>query len=251
MNRYTNTARTVGVLYIIGTVAGILSATLLPVFGSTDLLGLADASTRVLTGALLVVLMAVALAMIPVVLYPVLRQFSERLAVGYLVFRGALETTMTIAWVAIIYALLTVSRESVGAGASEAAQLAVLGTVLDAARHAFGTMFTPIVFTLGAIMFYYVLYRASLVPRWLSGFGLVAAVLYLGVSVAGMLGLIDSESTLHIAFALPIAVQEMVLAVWLIVKGFDASAFESTSTAESATTVPGLDDVGAETGARN
>ena len=81
-----------------------------------------------------------------------------------------------------------------------------------------------IVFCLGALMFNYLLYRTRLVPRWLSGWGLIAAVPYLTTGLLAMLGIIPILSPIYTVPQLPSALQEMVLAVWLIVKGFNVSA---------------------------
>jgi hypothetical protein len=72
-------------------------------------------------------------------------------------------------------------------------------------------------------MFYYLLYQSKLIPRWLSGWGLIGAILVLAVGLLAMFGL-----DLGFLWA-PLAVQEMVLAVWLIVKGFNPSAIASGS----------------------
>ncbi len=72
-------------------------------------------------------------------------------------------------------------------------------------------------------MFYYLFYQSELIPRWLSGWGFIGATLVLAVGVLGMFGLV-----LEILWA-PLGVQEMVLAVWLIVKGFNPSAIASES----------------------
>jgi hypothetical protein len=80
---------------------------------------------------------------------------------------------------------------------------------------------STVVFCLGALMFYYVLYRSKLVPRWLSGWGLIAAVPYLAGGVMGMAGIVNPWATIVTVIDMPLAVQEMVLAVWLIVKGFN------------------------------
>ena len=90
-------------------------------------------------------------------------------------------------------------------------------------------MVAPIVFSLGSLMFYYLLYKSKLIPRWLSGWGLIGAALCMVAGLLVMLGLIIPVSTIHIVLNLPIAVQEMVFAVWLIVKGFSSSAIVSES----------------------
>jgi hypothetical protein len=80
-----------------------------------------------------------------------------------------------------------------------------------------------IVFGLGALMLYAALYQSQLIPRWLSGWGFIGAVLHLAAGVFVMFGWLTNIPALGILWDLPIAVQEMVMAVWLIVKGFNAS----------------------------
>jgi hypothetical protein len=77
----------------------------------------------------------------------------------------------------------------------------------------------------GALLYYYLFYRSELVPRWLSGWGLVAIIL---TFVACVLALFtQNELTTYTIVLLPITVQEMVLAVWLIAKGFNPSALQT------------------------
>jgi hypothetical protein len=70
-------------------------------------------------------------------------------------------------------------------------------------------------FVLGALMFYFLLYTSKLVPRWLSVWGLLGAVLYFGAPLLRMFGL-SFDYLMG-----PLAIQEMVMALWLIVKGFE------------------------------
>ena len=94
MNTYRSNAIIAGVLYIIGTVAGILSLVLsAPVRDAQDsLASVAANANQVIVATLFVLLMGLSLAMVSVVLYPILRKQNEVLALGYVVFRGALET---------------------------------------------------------------------------------------------------------------------------------------------------------------
>ena len=72
----------------------------------------------------------------------------------------------------------------------------------------------------GAYIYYMVFYRTRLIPRWLSVWGLLGLTMFLVSAFAVMFGFIDSFSTTQMVLSLPIMVQEIVLAVWLIVKGY-------------------------------
>ena len=75
-------------------------------------------------------------------------------------------------------------------------------------------------------MFYYILYKTKLIPRWLSGWSLIGAVLFLGSAFLAMFGY-GSESTIYLLMNAPGGIGEMVFAVWLIAKGFNSSAIDS------------------------
>ncbi len=80
-------------------------------------------------------------------------------------------------------------------------------------------------FGLSAVLLNFVVYRARLVPRWLSGWGLAGAAPWMAAGVLVLYGLVEPFSTTQTVLAIPIGVQGMALAVWLIVKGFNTSAF--------------------------
>jgi hypothetical protein len=101
-----------------------------------------------------------------------------------------------------------------------------------AARDSLGEV-AVLAFGVGALMYYWVFYRSRLVPRWLSAWGLVAIALVMVSGLLVMLRLAEPMSTTQVVLALPIAVQEMVLAVWLIAKGFDPSAIAAESSGET------------------
>ena len=91
-------------------------------------------------------------------------------------------------------------------------------------------MVAPIVFSIGSLMFYYLLYKSKLVPRWLSGWGLIGAALFLASAFLPQLSYVP-PSTL-VLLHLTGAVNQMVLAVWLIVKGFNSSAIVQSENQE-------------------
>ncbi len=207
-------ATLIGVLFIIGTVAGALSLVVTdPLLGGPDYLARIAANPgQMVLGVLLLLTMSFALALVPVVFWPIGRRHSEPLAMGYLVFRGALETVTYIGG-AIGWLLLVKLSAQPEAGGATAGYVRATETVL-------WDQVIAIPFVLGALMFYGLLYQARLVPRWISAWGLVGGVLYIGAPLAAMFNL-------DLGFLMaPLAVQEMVMALWLIARGFSASVPE-------------------------
>ncbi len=231
MNSNRKTATIVGVLYIIGTVAGVLSVlTTQPVLNQPDYLikVLAD-ENRLVAGTLLVLTMGLALAMVPVMLFPILRNYNEVLALGYVVFRGALETLVYVMIVVSRLLLIVTSHEYVAAGAPDASYFQSLGAVLLKGQDAINPILI-IVFSLDALMLYYMFYQSRLIPRWISVGGFIAIVMHFSTAFLILFRIVAPNDMATLGMInFPILVQEMVMAVWLIVKGFNP-----TTIAESA-----------------
>jgi hypothetical protein len=210
------TATAVGWLFITGTVAGVAS---LPVTGG--LLDYPVALDQVTThadrlrwGAVLMLVMAFALAMVSALLYPILRRRSQPLAIWYVIVRGAIETMITVGFAISWLLLVTTAQQSVGAGDTTATQLQSTANLLVKGQDPLAAL-GSVIFALGALALYYLLYDMKVVPRWLSGWGLVGAILYLA---AGLIGVFGGNAEVLEAV---LGVQEMVMAVWLIVRGFE------------------------------
>lgn len=203
-------ARRIGVLFIIGTVTLILSLIVAAgaLTGPGALERIAAAPGQIALGALLVIVASIALALVPVVFWPIGRRHDETLAMGYLVFRGAIETVLylfiALGWLALI-ALSAAPDTRASAAAAD------LVLTIDATL---SNQLLGIPFAFGSLLFSALLFRARLVPRWLSIWGLVGATLYLMAPIASMFGMPFG------ALMGALAVQEMVLAGWLIAKGF-------------------------------
>ncbi len=199
----------IGVLYVIGTVALIASFIVAGgVMAGTDpLAGIAAQPGAVTAGAMLVMASGLALAFVPVVFWPIGRRHGETLAIGYVVVRGAVETVLYLAS-ALCWLLLVALAAGGQPGAGAQADLVLAVDAL------LWSTLIPIPFVLGALLFNVLLYRSRLVPRWLSAWGLAGAVLYLGGPIGSVTGL-----PVGVLMA-PLAVQEMVLAGYLILKGF-------------------------------
>jgi hypothetical protein len=205
----------VGVLFIVGTVCGALSIVVTkPILTAPDYLArISQGRPQMVLGSLLLLAMGFALAMVPVVFYPVGRRHSEVLALGYVVFRGAIESVTYVVSALGWLLLIALSADS-----TTNTRLA------EFVRSAEGVVWDQLVaipFVIGALMFYYLLFKSRLVPRWLSIWGLAGAVLYLGAPLASMVG-----GSLGYLMA-PLAVQEIAMALWLIAKGFNQVAASS------------------------
>jgi hypothetical protein len=223
-------ATTAGILYITGTVAGILSkaVTYFPVHDADDPLAYAaDHSGAVATGALFVLVMGLSLAMVAVVLFPVLRPVNEVLATGYLIIRGAIEAA-TYVIVAISWLLLVPLAETTAAGPGTASPAGVrLGTLVIDSDGASAVM--SLVFCFGAALLYVLLFRSRIAPRWIASWGLIGIPLYAAAYLLAMYGVVGINSSEVNLLSLPLAVQEMVLAVWMIARGFRPAAVSTTA----------------------
>jgi hypothetical protein len=228
MNTYRRAAISVGVLFIVATVINVLGNVVFlnPVLDAPDYLVRMSANeNHVILGGLLVFFSAIASASIAIWLYPILRKHHEAFALGSVAFR-IVEGMLYILGVVGLLALLALSQEYVKAGASNASLFQVSGALLLAIKEWAGQL-GVIAFTMGALMYYYVFYQSKLVPRFISGWGFLGAASSLAAALLTVSGLMIPFSTVFILLQLPIAVQEMVLAVWLIAKGFNPSAVAS------------------------
>ena len=163
--------------------------------------------------------LGLACAGIGISLYPVLKRHGEGLALGVMGFR-LIEGALQIVGAIVLIALLAVSREFVKAGSPADSFFQPAAAAIKAVRDwaANGSAVFP--WCVGAFIYYVVFYKTRLVPRWLSVWGLLGITLFLASAFAVMFGFIGSFSTTQMVLSLPIMAQKMVLAGWLIVKGY-------------------------------
>ena len=224
MMTHRTAARVAGILFIAATVAFSVSVVVLdPILGADDYLSSVAANgRRVGAGTLLELINHIAVVGIAVVIFPILRRFSTRIAVGYVAARS-IESVLFAVGTMHLVALANLSRAFASAGTSPGSYFHTIGGMLLAGHNWDNAELLFIAFSIGALMLNWVLLRTRLVPRWLSGWGLVGAALILAARIIAMSGLHLDSSTVFIMDA-PIMLQEMVFAVWLIAKGFNADA---------------------------
>jgi hypothetical protein len=235
MNTYRKNAVMTGILYFMGTVFGVSGGLIggevlislisgKPLAG-VDMLGLVAAnSSRLTWSAFLTFMMGISLVAMTVFLYPILRKASKELAMGMVLFRGALEGIFYILSTLTILTLVAVGNEYISTGADSAA-LQSIGSVL----YQFENLKAPvstIIFLIGATCIYLVFYRTRLIPRWLSVWGFIGVATSMA---AALLSFFHVDTGYGFYLEMVIAPQEIVMAVWLIVKGFNPSAIAALS----------------------
>jgi Domain of unknown function (DUF4386) len=208
-----------GTLFIIATVTNVVGTTLSRSIlkSSNYLTRLSTSASRISWGALLELVGAGASLGIAVAIYPVVKSRSSALALGSVVFR-TIEAVMYGLAVVGLLSVLALSRSYPQASPTNQVSIQAAADGLLAVREQAG-LASVLAFSVGGFMYYFVFYRARLIPRWLAGWGIIALALLVGAWSAALFNhrpIID-----YTVLALPIGLQEMVLAIWLIVKGFE------------------------------
>jgi hypothetical protein len=232
MNTYRKTAVIVGVLFIIATAFLFIGRSVYePILNSPDSLTNAYPNRVTATvGMLLEFACVLAIPLIPVFLYPVLRGHSQSLALGYIVFR-AIEAILFVVTEINLLLLIHVSQGYLSQGGMESTYFQNLGSAI-VSWNGWAFSFYLFFFTSGALLLNAALYQSRLVPRFIAVWGFLAAALLLTGTVLQMLEVqVVPQSVFELVFAVPIAVNEMVLAGWLIVKGFNPAAIVSAPAA--------------------
>jgi len=233
MKSYRGNAIAVGVLFIACSAASILSA--VPLGSTLDdpdyLSKLAVSDNAVVTTALIEFVWAATGAGIAIGLYPILRLFNPALALGSVAAR-VVENVFVLIGTLSLLVLLTVSQQSLAPGSAAPSSFQATGDALLAVRDWVHGFVALLAFGIGVLMYYYVFYRSRLVPRWLSGWGLAGAALMLVATVYSGFTQDFGFTTVTTVLSIPIGLQEMVLAVWLIAKGFSAPALASVAATE-------------------
>lgn len=227
MNRNKRTARIVGALFLTAMVTSLLGGVWLEsILSAPDyLIAVSANETQVIVGVLLELTNCAAVVGIAVMLFPILKKYGEALALGYVGIR-VVEAAILLGAVISPLLLITLSQEYVTAGASDASYFQTLGTLVIAARAHLAGLLVPVFFSLGALLFYHLLYQSKLVPRFISVWGFIAVALLLTWNLLETFGISISAG---MVFGLPIILNEIFLGIWLIVKGFNPSAIASES----------------------
>lgn len=213
-----------GVLVIVGMIAGALS--IVPVLEESDYLVLISThESEVILGAGLQFIMIPACVGFALYLYPTLRIGNEALSLGFVGFR-LIAGMFHFIGVILLPLFLVLGQGVVQAGGSDASYLGVLGELLRTGRDLVNHVALIVSLSMGDLLLFYILYQSRLVPRWLSAWGFIGTGLTMLASFLVLFRLADVVTPLYLAMNAPLALQSLVLAMWLITRGFDTSSLE-------------------------
>jgi hypothetical protein len=225
VNSARKTALVTGVFFIITIIPSPIAQFVLydSVLNDVDYIVGAGADANVRLGAFLEVIIAIAIIGTAVTLFPLLKRQHESFALGYVAAR-IFESTMIVVGIIGLLSVVTLRQEFAGVAGAEAASLVEDGRSL-VAIHDWTFLLGPgLMPGLNDIMLGYLLYASRLVPRALALLGIVAGPVHFASFVAVLLGVIEAGSVGQVIASIPVAAFEVILGIWLIVRGFNPSA---------------------------
>ncbi|MFK9093883.1 DUF4386 domain-containing protein [Bacillus salipaludis] len=230
MNSNKKAAKIVGVLFILAAVTAIIGLILYdPILNGPDyLIKGSEHANQVILGAIMELILVVSAVGTATTMFPFLRKYNETIALWHVCFRFLEAVVITFGIISIL-SLLTLSREYVAGGSPDIAFYQASGTLLKAI-HGWTFLIGPnFMLGINTMMYSYIFYKSKLVPRFIPILGMTGATLVFICAFLVMFGVIQQVSILGGLLSLPVAANEMILAVWLIVKGFNESAIDSLS----------------------
>lgn len=214
-------AQRIGWLFVVATVTGVLSVLVMSsALGDDDLLtSVRSHQGSMILGEMLVFGMLAAMMGTAVLLAPILRAHSPGLALGYVLARTLEVTVLAVGMIAGLL-LVPLSWEAAAADGADLAGAQVLADSLETAVDWTGYLGAQMIFSVSALLLNLAFLRSGLVPRWLALWGVVGVPFMFASGLLVMFESLNSHAAVLNLLVVPLAVQEMAMAVWMIVKGF-------------------------------
>ncbi|MEH7122669.1 DUF4386 domain-containing protein [Bacillus sp. JJ1773] len=228
MNSNKKAAKIVGVLFILAAVSAVAGLILYdPILNGPDyLINGTEHANQVVLGAVMELILVVSAVGTAITMFPILRKYNETIALGHVCFRFLEAIIITIGVISVL-SLLTLSREFVALGSPDTASFQTSGIVLHAIHDWTFLLGPNFMLGINTMMYSYIFYKTKLVPRFIAILGMTGATLIFICALFVMFGVFPQLSVWGGILAIPVAANEMILAVWLIVKGFNQSALAS------------------------
>ncbi len=235
MSPHRKTSLAAGVLYLLTFVSIPTLAMYGPVKGANYVLG-AGPDTGAIFGGILEMIVALAGIGTAVALFQVVKRQNEGVALGFVASR-TLEAAGTFASVACLLTVVTLRQEGAGADAL------VTSHALVAMYDRLFLVTQSFIPAVNALLLGSLMYQSRLVPRVLPLLGFIGAALLVAGDIAVLFGLIGQHASSTALFAIPIALWEFSLGVWLVVKGFKPAAitalYSRTAGVDNGSLAPG------------
>ena len=230
MNSNKKAARIVGVLFILAAVTAIIGLSLYdPILKGPDyLMKGSEHANQIILEAVMELILVISAVGTATTMFPFLKKYNETIALWHVCFRFIEAVIITIGVISVL-SLLTLSKEYVAAGAPDIASYQASGIVLKAIHEWTFLLGPNFMLGLNTIMYSYIFYKSNLVPKFIPIIGMTGATLVFIAALLEMFGVIQQVSVWGAILSLPVAANEMILAVWLIVKGFNESALATIS----------------------
>jgi Domain of unknown function (DUF4386) len=217
-----------GVCYLITHVTSVAAPFLYsPILSHTTYVLGAGADTRVVLGAFLEIILAMANIGTAVALFPVVKRWGEGVALGYVGLR-TLEAGIIAVGVLPLLAVVTVRQQLAGAAGTDTAALVALGQALVGFHNWTFILGPGLVCGVNTVLMASLMFRSRLVPRVIPVLGLIGGPLVFAYNAAVLFGLSAHIPGWVAIGVIPIFAWEVSLALWLIIKGFRPAALAST-----------------------
>jgi len=218
-NSILNKEKIIGLFLFIGLIAGFFS--IAPAIDATNYLAEATInSNQVIIAAIFQFIMSLVYLGIAILLYPVVKQFSLTLSIGFLSLR-IIAVTLSILGTILMLGLLILSKNYVNGTSENILEIQILADTLKSSRDTVNHIFMILVLCAGNIMLYVVFIKSKLIPIWISLWGIIGAFLSIIASGLVLFNILDIITVEYIVLNTPTAIFDLFLGVWLIFKGFN------------------------------
>lgn len=223
MITHRNAARIWGIFFILAFLSyGIGSGMIDAITGTPDFLSNANANnTSIIVGVILIALVHTFVNIgLPVLLLPILKPFHKNLTYGYLSFAIA-STTVIVVSALFLLLLIPLGDAYVKASSSAADYFVTIGDLLKMGGF-YAYQIGMTIWGLGGLLFTSILYKSKIVSRVFSVWGFIGYIIFMVGTISELFG-----SGVGVMLAMPGGLFEISLSLWLIFKGFNASAMVS------------------------
>lgn len=224
MSKIRKVSLTIGVLIVLSICVGLMS--IAPSVDTPEYLSEAYPNRiQVLIAALSQIAMSLIYVAISVLLFAVIKKYDEPSALGYLCLR-TISQVFNLLGSLILVLLLALSREFMETASTNSASIEALGIVLKSGRDYLNHVLMIVMTSISGIILFTLTFRKKLIPEWLSVFGLIGSAVTIVASILVLFDIIEVITPIYMMLNLPLVIQDLTFAVWLMTKGFSESTME-------------------------